>query len=42
MCVAMWRELNWVVWEDIKAKYKVVVDSDSFVNIDRIYIICTK
>lgn len=33
MCVAMWRVLIWVIWEEIKAKYKVVADSDSVVNI---------
>lgn len=33
MCVAMWHVLIWVIWEEIKAKYKVVADSDSVVNI---------
>lgn len=28
MHVAMWRVLNWVIWEEIKAKYKVVTDSE--------------
>lgn len=33
MCVAMWRESIWVIWDEIKAKYKVVTDSDNVVNV---------
>lgn len=41
-CVlAMWRELIWVIWDEIKAKYKVVTDSDSVVNV-LLYIVCGK